>query len=42
MWMNVWHNLTPAQGTVIGGTFVVLAAIIAFGTGSLTRRAEDD
>jgi hypothetical protein len=39
--MNVWHNLTPAQGTVIGGTFVVLAAIIAFGTGSFNRRAED-
>jgi hypothetical protein len=31
----------PAQGTVIGGAFVVLAAIIAFGTGSLNRRAED-
>lgn len=39
--MNLWHNLTPAQGTVIGGAFVVLAAIIAFGTGSLNRRAED-
>jgi hypothetical protein len=41
MLLDAWYNLTPAQGTVIGGTFVVIAAIIAFGTGSLTRRAED-
>lgn len=41
-WMNVWHNRTSAQGTVIGGTFVVLAAVIAFGTGSLNRRGEDE
>ena len=39
-WFDVWHNLTPAQGTVLGGTFVIIAGIIAFGTGSLNRRSE--
>ena len=39
-WFNLWHNLTPAQGTVLGGTFVIIAGIIAFGTGSLNRRSE--
>jgi hypothetical protein len=39
-WMNLWHNVTPGQGTLLGGAFVVLAGIIAFGTGSLDRRSE--
>ena len=39
-WFNLWHNLTPAQGTVLGGTFVLIAGIVAFGTGSLNRRSE--
>lgn len=37
---DLWHNLTPAQGTLLGGTTVLLAGIIAFGTGSLNRRSE--
>ncbi|ORW91689.1 MULTISPECIES: hypothetical protein [unclassified Mycobacterium] len=39
-WMDLWHNVTPGQGTLLGGAFVVLAGIIAFGTGSLDRRSE--
>ena len=38
-WFNIWHNLTPAQGTIIGGAFVLCAGIIAFGTGALERRS---
>ncbi len=38
--MDLWHNVTPGQGTLLGGAFVVLAGIIAFGTGSLDRRSE--
>jgi hypothetical protein len=39
-WFNIWHNLTPAQGTIIGGAFVLCAGIIAFGTGALERRSQ--
>jgi hypothetical protein len=39
-WMDLWHNVTPGQGTMLGGAFVVLAGIIAFGTGALDRRSE--
>lgn len=39
-WIDIWHNITPGQGTLLGGAFVVLAGIIAFGTGSLDRRSQ--
>lgn len=39
-WIAFWHNLTPGQGTLMGGAFVVLAGVIAFGTGALDRRSE--
>ena len=39
-WLDFWQNLTPPQGTVIGGMFVLVAGIVAFGTGSLNRRSE--
>lgn len=39
-WIDLWHNITPGQGTLLGGAFVVLAGIIAFGTGSLDRRSQ--
>ncbi|WP_374025436.1 hypothetical protein [Mycobacterium sp. HNNTM2301] len=39
-WIAFWHNLTPGQGTLLGGAFVVLAGVIAFGTGALDRRSE--
>jgi hypothetical protein len=39
-WLDFWQNLTPPQGTVIGGLFVLFAGIVAFGTGSLNRRSE--
>jgi hypothetical protein len=39
-WMDLWHNVTPGQGTLLGGAFVVLAGVMAFGTGSLDRRSE--
>ena len=32
--INIWHNLTPGQGTLLGGAFVLFAGIIAFGTGA--------
>ena len=38
--LDLWHNVTPAQGTILGGTTVLIAGIIAFGTGSLNRRSE--
>jgi len=38
--MNFWHSLSPGQGTLLGGAFVVLAGIIAFSTGALDRRSE--
>ena len=37
---DLWHNITPGQGTLVGGAFVVLAGIIAFSTGSLDRRSQ--
>ncbi|MGO9506283.1 MAG: hypothetical protein ACLPXZ_02680 [Mycobacterium sp.] len=40
MWNNFWHNLTPGQGTLLGGAFVVLAGILAFSTGGLDRRSQ--
>ena len=39
-WTELWHNITPGQGTLLGGAFVVLAGVIAFGTGSLDRRSQ--
>ncbi|MGD1169643.1 hypothetical protein ACKUVQ_16950 [Mycobacterium seoulense] len=39
-WISFWHNLTPGQGTLLGGAFVVLAGITAFSTGSLDRRSQ--
>ena len=38
--LDLWNNLTSAQATLLGGTTVLLAGIIAFGTGSLNRRSE--
>ena len=38
-WFDLWHSLTPAQGTIIGGAFVLMAGIVAFGTGTLERRS---
>ena len=40
LWTEFWHNLTPGQGTLLGGAFVVLAGIIAFSTGGLDRRSQ--
>src|SRR6201982_295909 len=39
-WISLWHNVTPGQGTLLGGAFVVLAGVIAFSTGALDRRSE--
>ena len=39
-WTDFWHGMTPGQGTLLGGAFVVLAGILAFGTGALDRRSE--
>lgn len=39
-WISFWHNLSPGQGTLLGGAFVVFAGIIAFSTGALDRRSE--
>jgi len=39
-WIGFWHNLTPGQGTLLGGAFVVFAGIIAFSTGALDRRSQ--
>ena len=39
-WFDVWHNLSPGQGTLLGGAFVLFAGIIAFGTGAFERRSK--
>jgi hypothetical protein len=39
-WSDLWHNVTPGQGTLLGGAFVLFAGILAFSTGSLDRRSE--
>ncbi len=39
-WIGFWHTLTPGQGTLLGGAFVVCAGIIAFSTGALDRRSQ--
>lgn len=39
-WSDLWHNVTPGQGTLLGGAFVLFAGIIAFSTGSLDRGSE--
>ncbi len=39
-WINLWHSLTPGQGTLLGGAFVLFAGIVAFGTGAIDRRSE--
>ena len=38
--LDLWHNLSAAQATLIGGTTVLFAGIVAFGTGSLNRQSE--
>jgi hypothetical protein len=42
VWFDIWHNLTGGQGTVVGGTFVLVAGVISFGTGSLDRRSQQN
>ena len=39
LWLEIWHNLTPAQGTLLGGTFILVAGTLAFSTGGLDRRS---
>ena len=41
-WFDIWHNITGGQGTVLGGAFVLVAGVIAFGTGSLDRRSQQN
>ncbi|BCP14838.1 hypothetical protein [Mycobacterium paraintracellulare] len=41
-WIHLWQNISPSQGTMLGGAFVIIAAVIAFGTGELNRRARDN
>ena len=36
-WMDLWQNLTPGQGTFLGGAFVLFAGLMAFSTGGLDR-----
>jgi hypothetical protein len=38
-WIDLWRSLTPGQGTLFGGAFVLCAGILTFGTGSLDRRS---
>ena len=39
-WIDFWHGLTPGQGTLLGGAFVVFAGVIAFSTGAMDRRSQ--
>jgi hypothetical protein len=38
-WLDIWRNMTPGQGTLLGGAFVLCAGILTFGTGGLDRRS---
>ena len=38
-WFNLWHDLTPGQGTFLGGAFVLFAGLTTFSTGALDRRS---
>ena len=38
-WFDVWRDLTPGQGTFLGGAFVLCAGIMTFSTGALDRRS---
>jgi hypothetical protein len=38
-WLSLWHNMTPGQGTFLGGAFVLIAGALAFSTGALDRRS---
>jgi hypothetical protein len=38
-WFFLWHNLTPGQGTFLGGAFVLIAGVLTFSTGALDRRS---
>jgi hypothetical protein len=38
-WFFLWHNLTPGQGTLLGGAFVLIAGVLTFSTGALDRRS---
>ena len=35
----VWRELTPGQGTFLGGAFVLFAGIVTFSAGTLDRRS---
>jgi hypothetical protein len=37
-WMDIWHNITPGQATLLGGAFVLLAGLLTFSTGGLDRK----
>jgi len=39
-WFFLWHNLTPGQGTFLGGAFVLVAGVLTFSTGALDRRSK--
>ncbi len=39
-WFLLWHNLTPGQGTFLGGAFVLFAGVLTFSTGALDRRSK--
>ena len=38
-WFDLWRDLTPGQGTFLGGAFVLFAGLVTFSTGSLDRRS---
>jgi len=38
-WFFLWHNLTPGQGTFLGGACVLIAGVLTFSTGALDRRS---
>jgi hypothetical protein len=38
-WFDLWRNLTPGQGTFLGGAFVLFAGLATFSSGGLDRRS---
>ena len=38
-WFDLWRDLTPGQGTFLGGAFVLFAGLMTFSTGTLDRRS---
>lgn len=38
-WFDLWRNMTPGQGTFLGGAFLLFACLATFSSGGFDRRS---